>query len=112
MRSVIKARTAKSAVRAFALFVTLAVAASAAFSIPSSAKVIENIFSNTQPETAAFKASAGAASGASTRAQAQERADADEEGGDDADLPAFMAGKIDKEEYLRRREEHINKLRR
>jgi hypothetical protein len=111
MRSVFKARTAKSAVRAVALLVTLAVAASAAFSVPSSAKVIENIFSDTPLKPAALKASAGTASGASSRAQAQERADADEEGGDDADVPGFMAGKVDKEEYLRRREEHINKLR-
>jgi MBG domain (YGX type)/Bacterial Ig-like domain (group 3)/Carboxypeptidase regulatory-like domain len=29
----------------------------------------------------------------------------------DPDLPGFMAGKIDKEEYLRLREEHVNKLR-
>ncbi|HKG13027.1 MAG TPA: carboxypeptidase regulatory-like domain-containing protein [Pyrinomonadaceae bacterium] len=113
MRSVTNVRPAKRAVRLLALFVTLAFAATAAFSVPSSAKVIENIFADTTLKPAASKASAAANVSASpSLAQTQERAEEDEEEGeDDADVPRFRAGKIDKEDYLRRRDEHINKLR-
>ena len=44
-----------------------------------------------------------------TFAQAQVGRDGEEE--DDADLPAFMIGKINKDVYFRRRDEHINILR-
>ena len=52
----------------------------------------------------------GSISGAIAQAQIKEgpQGDGDE---DDPDLPAFMAGKIDKADYLRRRAEHISKLR-
>jgi hypothetical protein len=52
----------------------------------------------------------GSVSGATAQTQIKEgpQGDGDE---DDPDLPGFMAGKIDKEEYLQRRSEHINKLR-
>ena len=101
-----KMPSAKGAVRLLALFLLLAVAATAALPLPSSAKVNENIFNDTTLNPAA-------AYGAVTQAQAVQRADAQEEedGADDADVPRFRAGKIDKEEYLRRRDEHINKLR-
>lgn len=35
----------------------------------------------------------------------------DDDGEDDADVPRFMIGKISKEDYLSRRDEHINRLR-
>jgi len=54
----------------------------------------------------------GAASGATAQVQIREGAAAQADGdADDPDLPAFMAGMINKEDYLRRREEHVNKLR-
>ncbi|HJQ32371.1 MAG TPA: carboxypeptidase regulatory-like domain-containing protein [Pyrinomonadaceae bacterium] len=114
MRPVRKLRAKGKAARLAALLVLVAVAASAALSVPSSAKVIETIFNNTPLNPAASKAAAAAVPAAQTQAQGQQRADAEEEeeeGADDADVPRFMAGKIDKEEYLRRREEHINRLR-
>jgi hypothetical protein len=111
MRSVVKVRPSKSAVRLVALLVLSAVAATAAFSVPSSAKVIENILSSATLKPAAPKAAAGTIPGASTQTQSGQRPDAEEEGEDDADVPRFRAGKIDKEDYLRRRDEHINKLR-
>ncbi|HVF43140.1 MAG TPA: carboxypeptidase regulatory-like domain-containing protein, partial [Pyrinomonadaceae bacterium] len=111
MRSVKKVRPAKRAARLLALFVTLAFAATAALSVSSSAKVIENIFADTTPEAAASKAAAASVYGPTALAQNQERADGEEEGEDDADVPRFRAGKIDKEDYLSRRQEHVNKLR-
>ncbi|HEX8115923.1 MAG TPA: hypothetical protein VF521_01500, partial [Pyrinomonadaceae bacterium] len=105
-RYVRKMRLAKSAARLLALFLLFAIAAPAALPLPSSAKVNGNIFNDTTLNPAAVY-------GATTQAQTVQRADAEEEqeGEDDADVPRFRAGKIDKEEYLRRREEHINKLR-
>src|SRR6476469_4378233 len=44
----------------------------------------------------------------SSQESANEKADPS---GDDPDLPNFMNGKLDKEDYLRLREEHINRLR-
>jgi photosystem II stability/assembly factor-like uncharacterized protein len=44
----------------------------------------------------------------SSQESANEKAD---QSGDDPDLPNFMTGKLDKEDYLRLREEHINRLR-
>ena len=111
IRAVTKVRATKRAARALALFVLLAVAANAAFSVPSSAKVIENSFSDTTLNNATLKASAATVSGEPSRARQNERAEEEEGEEDDADVPRFRAGKIDKEDYLRRREEHINKLR-
>src|SRR6266478_2997973 len=48
----------------------------------------------------------GGLTGPSVQAQATGQSD-----DSDPDLPAFMSGKIDKEEYLQSRAEHINKLR-
>jgi hypothetical protein len=53
----------------------------------------------------------GASSGASARARFKEGERAEKEGDDDADLPAFLIGKINKEDYLSRRTEHTNRLR-
>jgi hypothetical protein len=53
----------------------------------------------------------GASSGASARTKFKEGERAEQEGDGDADLPAFMIGKISKEDYLSRRDEHINQLR-
>jgi hypothetical protein len=53
----------------------------------------------------------GGASGASARTKFKEGERVEQEGDDDADLPAFMIGKISKEDYLARREAHINQLR-
>ena len=58
-----------------------------------------------------FTATATGASGATAQTQFKLAQDGDEEEAYDPDLPGFLAGKIDKEDYLRRREEHINKLR-
>lgn len=114
MRYAKKVRPGKRAARLLALFVTFALAATAAFSVPSSAKVIENIFDNAKLEPAAVKSAAAAAASvyaSPSRAQSQERADQGEDGEDDADVPRFRAGKVDKEDYLNRRQEHIDKLR-
>jgi hypothetical protein len=53
----------------------------------------------------------GATSGASARTHFKEDERAEMEGDDDADLPPFMIGKISKEDYLSRRDEHTNRLR-
>ncbi|HEX7318235.1 MAG TPA: MBG domain-containing protein [Pyrinomonadaceae bacterium] len=59
-----------------------------------------------------FKAVAkGAASGSSARTHFKGREREEEEGEDDADLPRFMVGRIGKEDYLSRRQEHVNRLR-
>ena len=112
-RSAFRVRPAKRTARAIALFVIVAVAATAAFSVPSSAKVIETIFSNAALEPSAPRMAAAAVPAAAPQTQDRDRAnqEEEEEGEDDADVPRFRAGKIDKEEYLRRRDEHVNKLR-
>jgi len=56
------------------------------------------------------------ATGGASGATAQVQINKDEPGGpdgdeNDPDLPAFMAGKVNKADYLRRRAEHVNKLR-
>jgi hypothetical protein len=51
------------------------------------------------------------ATGTQSKASAQAQIGRDEEEEDDADLPAFMIGKINKDVYFRRRDEHINILR-
>jgi hypothetical protein len=56
-------------------------------------------------------AATGASSGASARTRFKAEARAEQEGDDDADLPAFMIGKISKEDYFARRAEHLNRLR-
>ncbi|HZI18503.1 MAG TPA: MBG domain-containing protein [Pyrinomonadaceae bacterium] len=53
----------------------------------------------------------GATSGASAQTQFKENGRVEEEGEDDADIPRFMIGKVSKEEYLRRRQEHVDRLR-
>jgi hypothetical protein len=53
----------------------------------------------------------GASSGASARARFKAGARTEQEGDDDADLPAFMIGKISKADYFARRAEHTNRLR-
>jgi hypothetical protein len=53
----------------------------------------------------------GSGSGASARTRFKQEKRTEAEGDDDADLPGFMIGKISKEDYLSRREEHINRLR-
>ena len=54
----------------------------------------------------------GGATGATAQVQIRKGEPGEMDGEeDDPDLPAFMAGKINKEDYLRRRTEHINKLR-
>lgn len=53
----------------------------------------------------------GTSSGASARARFKGSERAEQEGDDDADLPAFLIGKINKEDYLSRRAEHTNRLR-
>ena len=59
-----------------------------------------------------FKAVArGNASGLSARTNFKGREREEKEGEDDADIPRFMVGKIGKEDYLSRRQEHINRLR-
>src|SRR3989442_1519831 len=58
-----------------------------------------------------YTATATGASGATAQTQFTSAQEATEEEAYDPDLPGFLAGKIDKEDYLRRREEHINKLR-
>jgi hypothetical protein len=54
---------------------------------------------------------AGSASGADARTRFKQEVKTEAEGDDDADLPGFMIGKVSKEDYLSRREEHINRLR-
>ena len=53
----------------------------------------------------------GNASNASARVRFKQEKGEEEEGDDDADLPRFMVGKVNKEDYLSRRDEHINRLR-
>ncbi|HEX8687689.1 MAG TPA: hypothetical protein VF654_14375, partial [Pyrinomonadaceae bacterium] len=53
----------------------------------------------------------GSATGASARTRFKQEKRTEAEGDDDADLPGFMVGKISKEDYLSRREEHVNRLR-
>ena len=53
----------------------------------------------------------GATSGASARTHFKEEERTETEGEDDADLPPFMIGKVSKEDYFSRRDEHINRLR-
>lgn len=206
-RPVIGARARRKSGRLVALFVLLAFASSSVLSVPSSAKIIENIFSNatlkvvagagpvaedpptvvtdksayepgetitfrganwapgetvritlrtgegdtstieatadrkgsfavtttmpggeqereaqavqgaTRPESEAGGAvytavATGTVSGATARTQFKENAGVEEEEDeDDADVPRFMVGKIKKEDYLRRRDEHVNRLR-
>jgi hypothetical protein len=79
----------------------------------SAAKGVARSSSAAAENSAVYTATAtGATSGATAQVQIKEGAagesDADE---NDPDLPAFMAGRINKDDYLRRREEHINKLR-
>jgi hypothetical protein len=64
-------------------------------------------------ETATFytATATGAASSASAQTQFRESSDAAGEEEYDPDLPAFMVGKMDKEDYLRRRAEWVNKRR-
>jgi hypothetical protein len=104
--SLTRVRATKRAARALALLVLTAVAANAAFSVPSSARVIENISGDTTLNPATLKAATVSVAPARQNESAR-----DEVGEDDADVPRFRAGKVDKEEYLRRREEHINRLR-
>src|ERR687889_1097525 len=85
IRSVKKARPAKRAGRALALFVLIAAAASAAFSVPSSAKLIEKLVNNTPLKPAALKVAAGTVPGVATQSQAGQRADAEEEAAGDDD---------------------------
>jgi hypothetical protein len=53
----------------------------------------------------------GSTSGASAQTQFKENGRPDDGEEDDADIPRFMIGKINKEDYLRRRQEHIDRLR-
>ncbi|HEY3025772.1 MAG TPA: carboxypeptidase regulatory-like domain-containing protein, partial [Pyrinomonadaceae bacterium] len=63
-------------------------------------------------ESSVYTATAtGGNSGVVVRTQFREDKEGAQGEGDDPDLPAFMAGKVDKEDYLRLRAEHINKLR-
>jgi hypothetical protein len=58
-----------------------------------------------------FTAVATGSSGATARARFKQGEGAEDGAEDDADLPAFLVGKINKEDYLARRAEHINRLR-
>ena len=106
-----------------AIFAIFAIFTSLAFSMTSAAKSLgdfsENLLSNLNPivpEPTPPKRFGGSESSRQTDASekdsdenANEKNKDNEE--DDADLPRFMIGKIKKEDYFNRRDEHINRLR-
>ncbi len=110
-----------------ALFAMTAIFASLAFSMTSSAESLvsfsKRILSNVSSPTDSSKSFSAELALAETNSQAensgnslppfsenQNAAEGDDEE-DDADIPRFMIGKVNKEDYRNRRTEHVNRLR-